>query len=69
MGGARHLPSSLLVPLFATLITLASGVVFTVGGVVVVVVAVAFRLAGVLVVAAMFTGASVTNRVYLYRGL
>ena len=40
---------------------------FTVGGVivVVVVVAVAFQLTGVLVVAAMFTGASITGSTFL----
>jgi len=41
-GGARHPPSSHLVLLFATLNTLASGVVCTVAGVVVFVVAFAF---------------------------
>jgi hypothetical protein len=60
-GGARHPPTSHLAFLFVTLITLASGVVFTVAGVVVV----AFQLTGVFAVAAMLTGASVTGSVFL----
>jgi len=49
-GGARHPPASRLV-LFATLLTLASGVVFSLSDVVVVVVAFAFQPAGVNMVA------------------
>jgi len=66
-GGARHPPASHLglglVLLFATPLTLASGVVFSVADVDVDVVAFAFQLAGVDVVAVMFAGASVTGSV------
>ena len=64
-GGARHPPASHVVLLFATLLTLASRLVFSVADMVVVVVAFAFQLAGVVVVAGMFAGASVTGSVFL----
>jgi hypothetical protein len=57
VGGARHPPASHLVLLFATPLTLASGVVFSVADVD----AFALQLAGVDVVAVMFAGVSVTR--------
>jgi hypothetical protein len=60
-SGARHLTSHLVL-VFAALLTLASGVVFTMDGVDVDVDSdgFAFQLGGINVVAAMFTRASAT---------
>ena len=63
-GGARYSPASHLILLFATLLTLASRLVFSVAEVVVVVVVFAFQLAGVVVVVGMFTGVSVGGSVF-----
>ena len=63
-GGARYPPASHLILLFATLLTLASRLVFSVAEVVVVVVVFAFQLAGVVVVMGMFTGVSVGGSVF-----
>ena len=63
-GGARYSPASHLILLFATLLTLASRLVFSVAEVVVVVVAFAFQVAGVDVVMGMFMGASVGGSVF-----
>ena len=63
-GGARYPPASHLILLFATLLTLASRLVFSVAEVVVVVVVFAFQLAGVVMVVGMFTGVSVGGSVF-----
>ena len=58
-------PTSHFVLSFSTLLTFAPGVTFSVAGMNVSVVAFAFQLAGVDVVAAMFAGVSVTGSVCL----
>jgi len=61
--GARHPQASHLVFLFATLLTLASGVMFSVADVDVDVGAFAFQVAGMDMVVVMFVGVSVTGSV------
>jgi len=64
-GRARHPPISHLVLLFAALLTLASGVMFSVDGVDMDMFAFAFQLGGVVVVAATFARAAATGSVFL----